>query len=169
MSWEDLEQVVARRVLDDALRVSAALTDHGIPHALVGGLSVGLHGHPRATRDVDFIVGPQAFATVEPGLAHREELADVVRVGVVDLIAALPDDPALSAELAHGRDGAVPVVGIEVLVLMKLRASRSQDIADVEALVRAGADIAAILSFLTEHEPRHVPAFSRVAQPALAD
>jgi hypothetical protein len=88
--------------------------------------------------------------------------------GVIDLIAALPDDPTLVNELAQGSPGRVPVVGIEVLILMKLRASRSQDLADVEALVRAGADVAAVLAFLRQHEPSHVPAFSRIAQRALA-
>lgn len=167
MSWEALEQVVARRVLDDALRVSTALTSLGVPHALVGGLAVGLHGHPRATRDVDFIVGAEAFSSTEPLLVFRPELAAVVRWGVIDLIAALPEDPPLVSELVHGRPGEVPVVGIEVLVLMKLRASRTQDLADVEALVRAGADVAAVLAFLAEHAPEHVPAFGRIAQRGL--
>ena len=39
--------------------------------------------------------------------------------------------------------------------------------ADVEALVRSGADVAAVLAFLREHEPSHIAAFSRVAQRAL--
>lgn len=165
--WEALEEVVARRVLDDAVRVSEALTTLGVPHALVGGLAVGLHGHPRATKDVDFIVGSEAFATTSPLLSFRDELTEIVRWGVVDLIAALPDDPPLAAELVRGTHGQVPVVGIEVLVLMKLRASRSQDVADVEALVRAGADVAATLAFLRAYEPRHIPAFARIAQRAL--
>jgi len=35
MTWDELELVVARRVLDDARRVSEALTSLGVPHALV--------------------------------------------------------------------------------------------------------------------------------------
>ena len=62
-----------------------------------------------------------------------------------------------------------PVVGIEVLILMKLRASRTQDLADVEALVRAGADVAAVLTYLRAHEPVHIPVFSRIAQRALVE
>ncbi|MCB9665109.1 MAG: hypothetical protein H6732_13425 [Alphaproteobacteria bacterium] len=168
MTWEELAAVVAPRVLDDARRVSAALTRLGIPHALVGGLAVGLHGHPRATKDVDFLVGEGAFRTTVPLLTFREELAGVVQWGVVDLIAALPGDPVLLRDLALEGPGRIPVVSVEVLVVMKLRASRSQDVADVEALVRAGADVAAILAFLRQHEPEHIPAFSRIAQRALA-
>ncbi len=52
-----LDGIVAPRVLD-ALRVaSEQLTRVGIRHALVGDLAVGAHGHPRATKDVDFLVG----------------------------------------------------------------------------------------------------------------
>jgi hypothetical protein len=166
-SWEELEQVVARKILDDARRVSEALTEIRVPHALVGGLAVGLHGYPRATKDVDFLVGPEAFASTTPLLTLREELADVVQWGVIDLIAALPEDPALANEVTQGRIDFVPVVGIEVLMLMKLRAGRTQDLADIEELVRVGADVRAVLEFLRTNEPRHIPVFSRCAQRAL--
>ncbi len=166
-SWQELEQVVARRVLDDARRVSAALTKLGVPHALVGGLAVGLHGYPRATKDVNFLVGKEAFVSTSPLLTLREELADVVQWGVIDLIAALPEDPVLANEVTQGEADSIPVVGIEVLVLMRLRAGRTQDFADIEALVRVGADVGAVLDSLRTHEARHIPAFSRSAQRAL--
>ncbi|MCP4592384.1 MAG: hypothetical protein GY842_16750 [bacterium] len=166
-SWDELEKVVASKVLEDARRVSKALTELGVPHALVGGLAVGLHGYPRATKDVDFLVGPEAFACTTPLLTFREELADVVQWGVIDLIAALPEDPVLADEVTQGGIDFVPVVGIEVLMVMKLRAGRTQDLADIEALVRGGADIAAVLEFLQTNEPRHIPVFSRCAQRAL--
>jgi hypothetical protein len=166
-NWQELEQVVAASVLDDARRVSATLTDLGVPHALVGGLAVGLHGHPRATKDVDFLVGPEAFATTTPLLTFRDELAQVVQWGVINLIAALPEDPVLMGEVIQGGQGFVPVVGIEVLVLMKLRPGRTQDLADIEALVRCGADVGAVLAFLKNNEPKHIPLFGRCAQKAL--
>ena len=168
-SWHDLEQVIARNVLDDARRVSKALTELGVPHALVGGLAVGLHGHPRATKDVDFLIGLEAFSSTTPWLTFREELVETVHWGSTGFIVARAEDPALMAEVAQGEPGVVPVVGIEVLMLMKLRAGRTQDLADVEALVRSGADIEAILDFLRVHEPRHVPVFSRCAQRALIE
>src|SRR5579883_3001513 len=33
----------------------------GIRHALVGGVAVGAHGFPRATKIVEFLVGEEAF------------------------------------------------------------------------------------------------------------
>lgn len=167
MSWTELREVVATRVLDDAERISNELRALGIAHALVGGLAVGLHGHPRATKDVDFIVGADAFATTAPLLSFREELAPLVQWGKIDLIAALPEDPALAAELQPAAPGAIPVIGIEALILMKLRASRPQDIADVAALVRAGADVASTLDYLRRFGAEHVAPFSTIAARAI--
>jgi hypothetical protein len=169
MSWEDLARVVAPKVLTDAIDTSERLRVLGIPHALVGGLAVGLHGHPRATKDVDFIVGVAAFASIKPILSFREELGDLVRWGVIDLLAALPDDPALEQALQDPSPGEVPVVPVEVLVLMKLRAGRPQDEADVAHLARAGMDVRAVLEWLGEHAAEHVATFSRLAQRALAE
>lgn len=166
-TWEELERVISAKVLNDARRVSETLTRLGVPHALVGGLAVGLHGHLRATKDVDFLVGEEAFASTAPILTLRPELAEVVQWGVIDLIAALADDPILVAEVAPGGADFIPVVGIEVLMLMKLRAGRTQDLADIEALVRVGADVASVLDFLRDHEADHIPLFSRCAQRAL--
>lgn len=45
-------------VWDTLRRADAALNDAGIPHAVVGGLSVFLHGHRRMTTDVDLLVRP---------------------------------------------------------------------------------------------------------------
>lgn len=168
MTWDDLARVVAPKVLTDAIDTSERLRALGIPHALVGGLAVGLHGHPRATKDVDFIVGTSAFASTKPILAFREELGDIVRWGVIDLLAALPDDPALEHALRLPVAGDVPVVPVEVLVLMKLRARRPQDEADVGHLVTAGLDVRAVLDWLSANAPEHVAAFSRIAQRALA-
>ena len=58
-----------------------------------------------------------------------------------------PEDPPLAAEVHPGEAGWIPVVGIEVLMLMKLRAGRTQDLADIEILVRRGVDIGAVLDF----------------------
>ncbi|HSN99340.1 MAG TPA: hypothetical protein VLS89_13685, partial [Candidatus Nanopelagicales bacterium] len=63
-----LEGIVAPRVLDALRAASQQLTRVGIRHALVGGLAVGAHGHPRATKDVDFLVGDEAFAHHGGGL-----------------------------------------------------------------------------------------------------
>jgi hypothetical protein len=38
----------------------AALSDGGVEYVLIGGLAVGAHGFPRATKDVDVVPAPDA-------------------------------------------------------------------------------------------------------------
>lgn len=92
-----------------------------------------------------------------------------MRWGVVDLIAALPDDAVLESALRLPEPGTVPVVGVQVLVLMKLQAGRTQDQADIEHLAAAGMDIRAVLEWLSVHAPDRVPAFSRIVARALRE
>jgi len=56
-----LEHVVAPRVLAAMRSASRALSSLGVRHAVAGGLAVGAHGYPRNTRDVDLLVGDEAF------------------------------------------------------------------------------------------------------------
>ena len=98
-SLASLTDIVAPNVLLDALEVSRRLTELGVPHALIGGLAVGVYGHPRATKDVDFLVGPEAFSCLEPILVYREELRDCVRAGEVDLMPLPEAYPKLEEDL----------------------------------------------------------------------
>jgi hypothetical protein len=111
---EQLADVVAPTVLVD--------TELGVPHALIGGLAVGVHGHPRATKDVDFLVGNEAFSCMSPILVFREELRDFVRIGEVDLTPLPADHPELAAYLSLPTSGGFPVISVSALVLLKLQA-----------------------------------------------
>ena len=148
---EALVGVVAPEVLLDAIEASQKLTRLGVPHALIGGLAVGLHGHPRATKVVDFLVDSEAFERTSPLLVYREELKDIARVGVIDLMAVPPDYPYLSEFLAVPEGDAVPLLSVEALVMLKLDAGRPQDIADVLALIAAGANPDTLVAYLREH------------------
>ena len=133
MGIDGLEEAVAADILARMKRVSRRLYELGIPHALIGGLAVGVHGHPRATKDVDFLVGEEAF---EGGivLSFREELHELVELAVTDLLGVPPRRPVLNDELRL-LDG-VPVVSLDALIMMKLDANRPQDVADVTTLLR---------------------------------
>ena len=52
---------VAPQVRDAAVKTAAQLEQLGVRYALVGGLAVGAYGYVRATTDVDFLVGEEAF------------------------------------------------------------------------------------------------------------
>ncbi len=160
---EALAEVVAPSVLLDAIDTSRRLTDLGVPHALIGGLAVGLHGHPRATKDVDFLVGDEAFERTVPLLVYREELAEIARVGVVDLMGVPPGRDGLRTLLAVPLGGEIPVVPAEALILLKLTAARPQDLADVVALLEAGVDVREVRTYLGEHAPELVARLAEVA------
>ena len=59
-----LVDVVAPKVLEALRLASEALALASVRHVVVGGLAVGACGYPRATRDVDFLVGSEAFQSV---------------------------------------------------------------------------------------------------------
>lgn len=165
---EALAEVVAPSVIVDAIDASYRLAALGIPHALIGGLAVGLHGYPRATRDVDFLVGDEAFERKSPVVIFRRELADIARAGAIDLMSVPPQHDELRSLLAVPERGEIPVIPVPALVLLKLEAGRPQDLADVHALLKAGADVLEVRAYLGEHAPQLVSELAKlVGAPAV--
>ena len=84
-----LDDTVAPRILDAMRVASARLTELGVRHVLVGGLAVGAWGHARATKDVDFLVGEEAFEH-HPGALVTMKYGVPIQVGgvAVDLLSA---------------------------------------------------------------------------------
>lgn len=160
--FEKLAGAVSAKVLLDAVKTSEKLSQLGVPHALIGGLAVGVYGHPRATRDADFLVGTEAFASTSPLLVYRDELRDLVELGVIDLLAVPPDFPWLAEALVPATAGEVPIIPVEALILLKLHANRPQDRADVTALLDAGADPAVVTRYLREKAPALVARFAKL-------
>ena len=79
----------------------AALADAEIEYVLIGGLAVGAHGFPRATKDVDIVPAPDA--------SNLERLAELLRTlgaehyGLGDFDPSeFPFDPHDPAQLAEG-------------------------------------------------------------------
>jgi len=157
-----LAQAVAAQVLLDAIETSRRLTALGVPHALIGGLAVGLYGQPRATKDVDFLVGDEAFERTEPLLVFRPELRDLVRIGVVDLMPLPAGHAELTEYLGVAAGDEIPVIGPEGLILLKLLADRPQDRADIAALLDHGISAAAVTAYLRRHAPDLVSRFAEI-------
>ena len=61
MDIKDTFRFVAPRVRDAAVKTAAQLNHLGIRYALAGGLAVGAYGYIRATTEVHFLVGEEAF------------------------------------------------------------------------------------------------------------
>ncbi len=168
MDIKDALDFVAPKVRDAALKAAAQLEQLGIRHALAGGLAVGAHGYIRATADVDFLVGEEAFehhgvlVTFRPGVPIE---VDGVRIDYLSPVALGPqleavlDEPAVSEGLA--------VVPIEALIYMKLRARRRQDLLDVVKLIDAGADVRRVRLYLEQHAGNLVTMFDGLVEEAL--
>jgi len=163
-----LEDVVSVRILDAARAAHRFLTERGIRHVLVGGLAIGAHGHPRATKDVDFLVDDNAFQHHGGGIVTL--LAPVQVGGVaVDYLAVATDEPFLKDLFAAPNAGTLPVIPVEALLYMKLKAGRTQDVADVVALMKSGIDVAGCRRWLQSNAPRFVTRFDQLEQVALAE
>jgi hypothetical protein len=162
-----LVDVVAPKVLDAWRIASAALAQAGVRHVVVGGLAVGANGHPRATKDVDFLVGDEAFRHHEGGFVTMNPAIPIAVNGVaIDYLSPRSDEGHLAGALA-GAPGTV--IDAPRLIYMKLRASRMQDRADVVALVKAGLDTDACRAYLSANAPALVVAFDDLVAKAVAE
>ena len=122
--------------------VSKMLSEAGIRHALVGALAANAYrNRPRTTEDIDFLVGDEAFQEHAGGFV-------TMRVPVIEFDGIDVDQVPLTEALRVVEDGlgraivsdGVPIAPIDVVVVMKLIAGRTQDLADIEAIIGSGAD-----------------------------
>lgn len=146
----------------DFLDLLSALCDAEARFLVVGGYAVGIHGRPRATKDLDIWVeasranAPRvmralvAFGAPLFGL----EVSDLERPGLILQIGLPPNridvtttidgvsfrrawPRRIQATFAKGL--ICPVIGLEDLLVNKRASGRPQDLADVDALERLTA------------------------------
>ena len=168
MNLNDVFQFVSPQVKEAAVKAAAQLHHLNIRYALAGGLAVGAHGYIWATANVDFLVGEEAFehhgvlVTFKAGVPIE---VDGIRIDYLSPIAlgtqleAVLDNPPKSQEIA--------VVPIEALIYMKLVARRRKDQLDIIELVKAGADVKQVQSYLTQYAPDLLPLFAELVTEAL--
>jgi hypothetical protein len=146
-------------VRDDWTDLLFALLDAEVRFLVVGAHAMGIHGVPRATRDLDVWVEPSpenaarvwraltAFGAPLDALhveqADFADRATVVQFGVppvrVDVLTDISGVPqfaaAWTARSEHAvRGRAVPFIGREALIANKRAAGRPKDLADLDAL-----------------------------------
>jgi len=134
----------------------AALSGEGVEYLLVGAHALAVHGHPRATRDLDLWVAVtgensgRLWRVLEQFGAPMQQLtiADLQRpdlvfqIGVppqrIDILTSIDgvDFPsAFRARLDVDLEGIrVPVISRSHLIQNKRASGRAQDLADLEAL-----------------------------------
>ncbi|MDP9237813.1 MAG: hypothetical protein M3P30_10560 [Chloroflexota bacterium] len=139
MKWPDLRE---------ALR--------GIPWAVAGAVATRMYMPERATQDLDIVVLSRDAAAVRErlrtaGYALNGELtiggstwtaSDGTSIDVIESNQSWLED-ALAQAQSNRDPQHLPVLPLSYLVLMKLQASRAQDVADVTRML-GGADDAAL-------------------------
>lgn len=142
-------------LFDELLGLVQELDTANVEYALAGGLAVAVWGAPRATKDIDLLVRPEAIANAMTAIARRgfslpaaplvfRDGMTVQRVSrvqhgnllTVDFLvvnASLEDAWRSRLQLATDR-GTIWVISRDALIQMKVAAGRTQDVADVEAL-----------------------------------
>lgn len=162
-----LKGVVAPEVIDAMRLASDALKRAGVRHVVVGGLAVGAHGFPRATKDVDFLVGDEAFERHAGGLVTlRGGVPFQVNQVAVDFLGAGTGESFLEAAL-EAEPGSI--IGGPPLVYLKLKSPRHKDRTDVIELVKAGLDVDACRAYLATHAPSFVTRFDEAVERARAE
>lgn len=144
--------------------VSRMLSDAGVRHALVGALGANAYrSRPRTTEDIDFLVGDEAFESHSAGYV-------TMRVPVVEFDGIAIDQVPLTESLrlledglnrAHVSDG-VPIAPVDTIVVMKLLVGRTQDLADIEAIIASGADRERLAAAVAKALPDRSEAFARL-------
>lgn len=143
-------------LFDELRSIVSALDGAGVDYALVGGLAVAVWGAPRATKDIDLLIQPDALpramaAARECGFTLEAlpfEFKDGTRLQRVNKVDAGGDLVTVDFMLVDrnlepawaGRtrlpfaSGDIVVIGREALIAMKALAGRPQDIADIQNL-----------------------------------
>jgi hypothetical protein len=170
MDLKETFRFVSPSVREAAVKTAAQLKHLGIRHALAGGLAVGAHGYIRATTDVDFLVGEEAFD--HQGMVVAFKAGVPIEVGGISIdylssaslgsqMEPVLDQPPMSEGLA--------VVPIEVLMYMKLVAKRRKDLVDVVELIKVGADLTRVRDYLKQYAGELLPLFEELASEAMAE
>jgi hypothetical protein len=144
--------------------VSRMLWEAGIRHALVGALAANAYRQrPRTTEDINFLVGDEAFETHAGGFVTMRVPViefDGIDVDQVPLTEALR--PIATVLDSAPRSDGIPIAPLDVIVVMKLIAARTQDLADVEAIVSAGVDREALIAAVERAVPDRIAMLQRL-------
>lgn len=133
--------------------IIAALNRAGVDYAVCGGFALAMHGHPRATIDIDVVTTSdqvERIKAIAAGLGYtltgglipldkgRMWLHRVTKVVGEDfcildiLIPEAGSEPEMEIGIFMGER--VPVISRESLIAMKRKAGRGQDLEDIKKL-----------------------------------
>jgi predicted nucleotidyltransferase len=142
----------------------AALNDHGVRYLIAGSHAVAFHSTPRATKDLDVFVEPEAenaqrtlaalrafFGGVDLGYTVQDltNPQTIIQIGVqpvrIDLLMSIDGVESFASAFEQRMDatyGPVPAhyLGLKDLIAAKEAAGRPQDRADLARLRRSSRE-----------------------------
>jgi len=146
----------------DYKELLSALNAHRVKYLVVGAYAVSIHAQPRATKDIDILVKPDAgnaraayaalvqFGAPLEGMTPADfaESGSFFRMGrepvAVDILSEIPGVDFDAAWERRVEDVIDPATGTTAnflsrddLIAAKLASGRRQDLADVEAIYKA--------------------------------
>jgi len=144
-------------MFDDFKDLLSAFNAANVRYLVVGGYAVSLHAQPRATKDLDILIGTDAenskavylalkgFGAPVGGLSAQDFTepdnffrmgAPPVMVDIMPKISGVEFESAWSRRVTVEIDGALLVsfISREDLLAAKIAAGRAQDLADADAL-----------------------------------
>jgi len=130
------------------------LNSNDVQYLLVGGWAVGIYGHPRATKDIDFLIAVNnknlaklqkallAFGAPPVDLEQFKEKNYVIRIGRSPIqIDIINEADGINIDDCYLRRKTIKIDGIDIhliskddLIKNKRTSGRSMDIADAEKL-----------------------------------
>ena len=130
------------------------LNSNNVKYLLIGGWAVGLYGHPRATKDIDFLIcvdntnldnlkkALNSFGAPPVDINYLREKGNVIRLGVSPIqIDIINEADGINFDDCYSRKEKIIVENIEIpliskadLIINKKSTGRQADLADVEKL-----------------------------------
>lgn len=129
----------------------------GVRAVLIGGLAAGAYGRPRSTKDIDFLVGDEAWDSAGIVISLKAGIPQEAAGVTVDNVPIHIRYRALyERALSEAVESDVPGVRIarpEMLAVTKLEGGRSQDIAAVVDMLRAESiDLRELTDLVRPHD-----------------
>ena len=147
---------------ESIISIIDTLNFYEVDYCLIGGLAVAIHGIPRFTDDIDFLVHNNivnVFSEMKGTIKSKggtanyikadlnDPLGDVIQLNLldnqIDLISAKTslDFSALTrATKEKFQDITIRVVSVEDLILLKLNAGGPQDLYDVAGIINVSSE-----------------------------
>jgi hypothetical protein len=143
-----------KRLPDDFKEFIQCLNSNKVRYLLVGGWAVGMYGHPRATKDIDFLVAIDnnnlanlqkallAFGAPPIDLERFKEKGNVLRMESIPiLIDIINEADGIDIDECYPRRKIMNIENIDISIISvndlienKVASGRSMDIADAEKL-----------------------------------